>query len=30
VVTHWGFIRAMTGGYRSANCEIIPVSLAPA
>jgi glucosyl-3-phosphoglycerate phosphatase len=30
VVTHWGFIRAMTGGYRSANCEIIPISLAPA
>jgi broad specificity phosphatase PhoE len=28
VVTHWGFIRAMTGGYRSANCEIVPISLA--
>lgn len=30
VVTHWGFIRCLTGGYRSANGEIIPVSLAPA
>jgi broad specificity phosphatase PhoE len=27
VVTHWGFIRAMTDGYRSANGEIVPVSL---
>ena len=27
VVTHWGFIRCMTGGYRSANGEIVPVSL---
>ena len=30
VVTHWGFIRCLTGGYRSANGEIIPFSLAPA
>lgn len=30
VVTHWGFIRCITGGYRSANCEIVPISLAPA
>ena len=29
VVTHWGFIRCMTDGYRSANGEIVPVSLAP-
>jgi len=28
VITHWGFVRAMTGGYRSANCEIVPVDLA--
>lgn len=27
VVTHWGFIRALTGGYRPANGEIIPFSL---
>lgn len=30
VVTHWGFIRCITGGYRSANGEIVPISLAPA
>lgn len=30
VVTHWGFIRSMTGGYRSANGEIVPISLAAA
>ena len=28
VVTHWGFIRCVTGGYRSANGEIVPLSLA--
>lgn len=27
VVTHWGFIRCLTGGYRSANGEIVPFSL---
>ena len=26
IVTHWGFIRCLTGGYRSANGEIIPFS----
>jgi glucosyl-3-phosphoglycerate phosphatase len=25
VITHWGFIRCVTGGYRSANCEIVPL-----
>ncbi len=29
VVTHWGFIRCLTGGYRSANCEIVPIHLPP-
>ena len=29
VITHWGFIRSLTGGYRSANGEIIPVGLGP-
>lgn len=28
VVTHWGFIRCVTGGYRSANGEVVPLSLA--
>ncbi len=28
VVTHWGFIRCLTGGYRPANGEIVPFSFA--